>query len=168
MTLDLASRLQHSQFFVDSCKSLQYASLQSCSSVYLDRDIFFGGFFIGYELGLNFLVKRHGLVKLFFQDCIALSLFNFLLNFIIVQALVNARKDSRQKSSMACSNFLPGHSFTRLSIDQMLRNSYNPARWFKQIKRTVSLDVTTRFNPNQQSTTMNNSHVFNGRNTTIN
>ena len=33
----------------------------------------------------------------------------------------------------------------------LLRNSYNPARWFKQIKRTLSSDVTTRFNPNQQS-----------------
>ena len=32
-----------------------------------------------------------------------------------------------------------------------VRNSYNPARWFKQIKRTVSFDVT-RFNPTQQST----------------
>ena len=51
---------------------------------------------------------------------------------------------------------------------KMLRNSYNPARWFKQIKRTVSFDVTTRFNPIQQSTAMYNSHIFNGRNTTIN
>ena len=32
----------------------------------------------------------------------------------------------------------------------LLRNSYNPAPWFKQIKRTLSSDVTTRFNPNQQ------------------
>ena len=30
-------------------------------------------------------------------------------------------------------------------------HSYDPARWFKQIKRTVSFDVTTRFNLNQQS-----------------
>ena len=43
-----------------------------------------------------------------------------------------------------------------------------PLRWFKQIKRTVSFDVTTRFNPIQQSTAMYNSHIFNGRNTTIN
>ena len=40
--------------------------------------------------------------------------------------------------------------------------------WFKQIKRTVSFDVTTRFNAIQQSTAMYNSHIFNGRNTTIN
>ena len=50
----------------------------------------------------------------------------------------------------------------------LLRNSYNPARWFKQIKRTVSFDVTTRFNPIQQSTAMYNSHILNVRNTTIN
>ena len=43
-----------------------------------------------------------------------------------------------------------------------------PLRWFKQIKRTVSFDVTTRFNAIQQSTAIYNSHVFNGRNTTIN
>ena len=43
-----------------------------------------------------------------------------------------------------------------------------PLRWFKQIKRTVSFDVTTRFNAIQQSTAMHNSHIFNGRNTTIN
>ena len=50
-----------------------------------------------------------------------------------------------------------------------LRNSYNPASWFKQIKRTVSFDVTARFNPIQQSTAMYNSHrTFNCRNTTIN
>ena len=50
----------------------------------------------------------------------------------------------------------------------VLRNSFNPARWLKQIKRTVSFDVTARFNPIQQSTAMYNSHIFNGRNTTIN
>ena len=50
----------------------------------------------------------------------------------------------------------------------LLRNSYNPARWFKQIKRTLSFDVTTPFNPIQQSTAKYNSHIFNGRNTTIN
>ena len=50
----------------------------------------------------------------------------------------------------------------------VLRNSYNPARWFKQIKRTVSFDVTTRFNAIQQSTAMYNSHILNVRNTTIN
>ena len=66
---------------------------------------------------------------------------------------------------MACSNFLLGHSLIRLSMDQILRNSYNPASWFKKIK---SFDVTTRFNPIQQSTAMYNSHIFNGRNTTIN
>ena len=49
-----------------------------------------------------------------------------------------------------------------------MRNSYNPARWFKQIKRTVSFDVTTPFNPIQRSTAMYNSHIFNVRNTTIN
>ena len=43
-----------------------------------------------------------------------------------------------------------------------------PLRCFKQIKRTVSFDVTTRFNAIQQSTAMYNSHIFNGRNTTIN
>ena len=43
-----------------------------------------------------------------------------------------------------------------------------PLRWFKQIKRTVSFDVTTRFNPIQQSTAMYNSHILNVRNTTIN
>ena len=51
---------------------------------------------------------------------------------------------------------------------RMLGNSYNSAHWFKQIKRPVSFDVTTRFNPIQQSTAMYNSHIFNGRNTTIN
>ena len=30
-------------------------------------------------------------------------------------------------------------------------HSYDPARWFKQINWTVSFDVTTRFNLNQQS-----------------
>ena len=50
----------------------------------------------------------------------------------------------------------------------MLRNSYDPARWFKQIKRTTSFDVTTQFNPIQQSNAMYNSHIFNGSNTTIN
>jgi len=49
-----------------------------------------------------------------------------------------------------------------------LRNSSNPARWFKQIERTVSFDVTARFNPIQQSTAMYSSHIFNGCNTTIN
>ena len=50
-----------------------------------------------------------------------------------------------------------------------MRNSYNPARWFKQIKRTLSFDVTTPFNPIQQSAAKYNSHIFNGRNnTTIN
>ena len=43
-----------------------------------------------------------------------------------------------------------------------------PLRWFKQIKRTVSFDVTTRFNAIQQSTAMYNSHILNVRNTTIN
>ena len=43
-----------------------------------------------------------------------------------------------------------------------------PLRWFKQIKGTVSFDVTTRFNAIQQSTVMYNSHIFNVRNTTIN
>ena len=42
-----------------------------------------------------------------------------------------------------------------------------PLRCFKQIKRTVSFDVTTRFNAIQQSTAMYNSHIFNVRNTTI-
>ena len=36
-----------------------------------------------------------------------------------------------------------------------------PLRWFKQIKRTVSFDVTIRFNAIQQSTAMYNSHIFN-------
>ena len=40
----------------------------------------------------------------------------------------------------------------------LLRSSYNPARWFKQIKGTVSFDVTTPFNPIQQSTAKYNSH----------
>ena len=39
-----------------------------------------------------------------------------------------------------------------------------PLRWFKQIKRTVSFYVTTRFNAIQQSTAMYNSHIFNVRN----
>ena len=43
-----------------------------------------------------------------------------------------------------------------------------PLRWLKQIKRTVAFDVTTRFNPIQQSTAMYNSHILNVRNTTIN
>ena len=43
-----------------------------------------------------------------------------------------------------------------------------PLRWFKQIKRTVSFDVTTRFNAIQQSIAMYNSHILNARNTTIN
>ena len=50
----------------------------------------------------------------------------------------------------------------------LLRNSYNPTRWFEQIKRNVSFDVTTQFNPNQQSIAIYNSHIFNGRNATIN
>ena len=54
--------------------------------------------------------------------------------------------------------------FTR----DLLRNSYNPTRWFEQIKRNVSFDVTTQFNPNQQSIAIYNSHIFNGRNATIN
>ena len=37
-------------------------------------------------------------------------------------------------------------------------------RCFEQVKRTVSFDVTTRFNPIQQSTAMYNPHIFNGRN----
>ena len=41
-------------------------------------------------------------------------------------------------------------------------------RWFEQVKRTVAFDVTTRFNPIQQSTAMYNSHILNVRNTTIN
>ena len=57
----------------------------------------------------------------------------------------------------------PDHCWTSL-----LRNSYNPVHWFKQVKRTVSFDLTARFNPIQQSTAMYNSHIFNGRNTTIN
>ena len=60
----------------------------------------------------------------------------------------------------------PLYSLFLVLGDPVLRNSYNPARWFKQIKRTVSFDVT-RFNPNQQSTAKYN-HIFNGRNTTIN
>ena len=50
----------------------------------------------------------------------------------------------------------------------LLRNSYNPTRWFEQIKRNVSFDVTTQFNSNQQSIAIYNSHIFNGRNATIN
>ena len=55
------------------------------------------------------------------------------------------------------------------SFSKLLRNSFNPpfAAWFKQIKRTVSFDVTTRFNAIQQSTAMYNSHIFNVRNTTL-
>ena len=45
----------------------------------------------------------------------------------------------------------------------LLRNSYKPARWLKQIKRTVSFDVTTRFNRIPQSTAIYNSHTFSGR-----
>ena len=41
-------------------------------------------------------------------------------------------------------------------------------RWFKQVKRTVSFDVTKGFNAIQQSAAMYNSHIFNVRNTTIN
>ena len=59
----------------------------------------------------------------------------------------------------------PGKIVT--SRTKVLRNSYNPARWFKQIKRTVSFAVTTRFNPNHQSIAIYNSHIFNGRKTTI-
>ena len=49
----------------------------------------------------------------------------------------------------------------------VFRNSYSPARWFKQIRRTVSFDVITRFTPSQQSIAIYNSHIFNGRNTAI-
>ena len=67
-------------------------------------------------------------------------------------------------TSLACF----GGAYTWRGL--LLRSSYNPARWFKQIKKTVSFDVTTPFNPIQQSTAKNNSHIFNGRNynTTIN
>ena len=41
------------------------------------------------------------------------------------------------------------------------------ARWFKQMKGIVSFDVTTRFNPNQKSIAIYNSHIFNDHNTTI-
>ena len=47
----------------------------------------------------------------------------------------NKRKNRRQRNNILWYN----------------PHSYAPARWFKQIKRTVSFDVTTRFNPNQQS-----------------
>ena len=65
-----------------------------------------------------------------------------------------------------------GWLFTK-SLDILLAVAHiaeflKPAHWFKQIKRTVSFDVTTRFNPIQQSTAAYNSHLFNGRNTTIN
>ena len=67
------------------------------------------------------------------------------------------------------SNFSQVLQLSQKEIRQwLLCNSYNPARWFKQIKRTVSFDVTTRFNLIQQSTAIYNSHIFNGRNTTIN
>ena len=46
-------------------------------------------------------------------------------------------------------------------LKMLLPNSYNPARWFKQIKRTVYFYVTTRFNANKQSTAMYNSHIEN-------
>ena len=46
-------------------------------------------------------------------------------------------------------------------LKMLLPNSYNRSRWFKQIKRTVYFYVTTRFNPNKQSTAMYNSHVEN-------
>ena len=67
-------------------------------------------------------------------------------------------------TSLACF----GGAYTWRGL--LLRSSYNPARWFKQIKKTVSFDVKTPFNPIQQSTAKNNSHIFNGRNynTTIN
>ena len=35
------------------------------------------------------------------------------------------------------------------------------------MKKTVYFDVTSRFNPNQQSIAIYNSHIFNDRNTTI-
>ena len=50
----------------------------------------------------------------------------------------------------------------------VLRNFYNPARWFKKTKRTVSFGVKARFNPIQQSTAMYNSHMVNSRDTMIN
>ena len=45
--------------------------------------------------------------------------------------------------------------------------SVKHARWFKQMKGIVSFDVTTRFNPNQKSIAIYNSHIFNDHNTTI-
>ena len=63
----------------------------------------------------------------------------------------------------------PKYMFTaRLAISLCCGILLTPLRWFKQIKRTVSFDVTTRFNAIQQSTAMYNSHIFNVRNTTIN
>ena len=47
---------------------------------------------------------------------------------------------------------------------RLLRNSFNPA---PLVLTTVSFNVTTRFNPIQQSIAMYNSHIFNVRNTTI-
>ena len=44
-------------------------------------------------------------------------------------------------TSLACF----GGAYTWRGL--LLRSSYNPARWFKQIKKTVSFDVTTPFNP---------------------
>ena len=38
----------------------------------------------------------------------------------------------------------PLYSLFLVLCDPVLRNSFNPARWFKQIKRTVSFDETTR------------------------
>ena len=64
----------------------------------------------------------------------------------------------------------------RLECDNVIKIRINikccgilltPLRWFKQIKRNVSFDVTTRFNAIQRSTAMYNSHIFDGRNTTI-
>ena len=66
-------------------------------------------------------------------------------------------------------NHLPKKTVTNKTCVEftkdLLRNSYNPTRWFEQIKRTVSFDVTTQFNPNQQSIAIYNSHIFSGRNT---
>ena len=61
----------------------------------------------------------------------------------------------------------PLYSLFLVLCDPVLRNSYNPARWFKQIKRTVSFDESTRLiNPIQKSTALYNCHIFNDLNTT--
>ena len=105
--------------------------------------------------------------KVFFQLLLLLFfiyLFIFFHYFKSSNARVNGEFKEQDGRKKRMAKGLCVTSSTGLCCGILI----TPLRWFKQIKRTVSFHVTTRFNKIRRSTAMYNPHIFNGCNTTIN